>query len=55
MENYKNSGDVGEIWFDEDSQLRIIEWILKTDTIQNNNKIIDLGWFFLFTKKCSMI
>ncbi|XP_063695583.1 EEF1A lysine methyltransferase 2 [Culicoides brevitarsis] len=43
INNYKSHGDVGEIWFDEDSQLRIIKWILKNDKIQKSDKILDLG------------
>lgn len=40
--NYKSHGDVGEVWFDEDSQIRVIDWMLKND-IPTNNRIIDLG------------
>lgn len=42
IENYKNHGDIGEIWFDEDSQFRVIKWMLKND-IKSNDTIIDLG------------
>ncbi|XP_055379148.1 EEF1A lysine methyltransferase 2 [Condylostylus longicornis] len=42
LKNYKSHGDVGEIWFDEDSQLRILNWILKQN-INTNSKIIDVG------------
>ncbi|XP_037941856.1 EEF1A lysine methyltransferase 2 [Teleopsis dalmanni] len=41
--NYNRNGDVGEIWFDEDSQNRIITWILKQDSIEEDDRIIDLG------------
>jgi EEF1A lysine methyltransferase 2 len=40
--NYENNGDVGEIWFDEDSQTRIINWILKHRP-DKSNSVIDLG------------
>ncbi|XP_055912226.1 EEF1A lysine methyltransferase 2 [Eupeodes corollae] len=44
IRNYKNHGDVGEIWFDEDSQLRVVNWIMKRDEeIADDAKIIDLG------------
>lgn len=43
IKNYKSHGDVGEIWFDEDSQIRVVNWIMKQDEITDNAKIIDLG------------
>nr|XP_040218508.2 EEF1A lysine methyltransferase 2 [Anopheles coluzzii] len=42
--NYRDHGDVGEVWFDEDSQNRIICWIAKQeDEIKADDSIIDLG------------
>lgn len=43
IKNYKSHGDVGEIWFDEDSQIRVVNWIAKQDDIPENARIIDLG------------
>ncbi|XP_058831489.1 EEF1A lysine methyltransferase 2 [Topomyia yanbarensis] len=44
IQNYKSHGDVGEVWFDEDSQLRIIKWIEKQEAlICQDDAIIDLG------------
>lgn len=43
IKNYKSHGDVGEIWFDEDSQIRVINWIMKQDDIKENDSFIDLG------------
>lgn len=43
IKNYKNHGDVGEIWFDEDSQIRVINWIMKQDELADDIAIIDLG------------
>lgn len=43
IKNYHNHGDVGEIWFDEDSQIRVINWIMKQDDIEDDVRIIDLG------------
>ncbi|XP_036337160.1 EEF1A lysine methyltransferase 2-like [Rhagoletis pomonella] len=43
IKNYKNYGDVGEIWFDEDSQVRVINWIMKQDNLSTDIKIIDMG------------
>lgn len=40
--NYRSHGDVGEVWFDEDSQIRVINWMIKND-IPENSEIIDLG------------
>lgn len=47
IKNYETHGDVGEVWFDEDSQIRIINWMLRND-INLNSRIIDLG-------KCTML
>lgn len=43
IKNYKSHGDVGEIWFDEDSQIRVINWIMKQDDIPDDVRVIDLG------------
>lgn len=43
INNYKNHGDVGEIWFDEDSQIRVINWLLKCDDVEIHDRLIDLG------------
>ncbi|KAL5292773.1 METTL10 family protein [Megaselia abdita] len=43
IRNYKDNGDVGEIWFDQDSQDRVISWILKQEDIDLNHSVIDLG------------
>lgn len=43
INNYKSHGDVGEIWFDEDSQLRIVRWIVKNENIKKSDTILDLG------------
>ncbi|KAH8325033.1 hypothetical protein KR074_002446 [Drosophila pseudoananassae] len=40
--NYKNHGDVGEIWFDEDSQQRVIDWLIK-QKIEKQARVLDLG------------
>lgn len=44
IKNYKSHGDVGEVWFDEDSQIRVINWMQKND-ISKSSQIIDLGNF----------
>lgn len=43
IENFKNHGDVGEIWFGEDAELRIINWMLSSDLITFDDNIIDIG------------
>uniref|UniRef100_A0A182PHP5 Protein-lysine N-methyltransferase n=1 Tax=Anopheles epiroticus TaxID=199890 RepID=A0A182PHP5_9DIPT len=44
INNYRDHGDVGEVWFDEDSQNRIIGWIARQeDAIKADDSIIDLG------------
>lgn len=43
ISNYKSHGDVGDIWFDEDSQLRIVKWILKNEKLLKTDGVLDLG------------
>lgn len=43
INNYISHGDVGEIWFDEDSQIRVLNWMLKCDSISESDSIVDLG------------
>ncbi|KAH8238791.1 hypothetical protein KR038_000324 [Drosophila bunnanda] len=41
--NYKSHGDVGEIWFDEDSQQRVIDWLVKQQIDKQAARVLDLG------------
>ncbi|KAH8405126.1 hypothetical protein KR222_004196 [Zaprionus bogoriensis] len=46
IKNYKSHGDVGEIWFDEDSQQRIVDWLLKQQdgsVDKQTARVLDLG------------
>lgn len=45
IKNYKSHGDVGEIWFDEDSQQRIVNWLLKQgeNVDKQSERVLDLG------------
>ncbi|XP_063443516.1 EEF1A lysine methyltransferase 2-like [Mytilus trossulus] len=43
LEAFKDIGDVGEIWFGEDSQERILDWIEDNEEIKSDDSIIDLG------------
>lgn len=54
IKNYKSHGDVGEIWFDEDSQIRVINWMLKNN-ISADSRIIDLGNFSFIWQELSFM
>ncbi|EDW76663.1 uncharacterized protein Dwil_GK15575 [Drosophila willistoni] len=43
IKNYKSHGDVGEIWFDEDSQIRIVDWLMEQDQVEQSARVLDLG------------
>lgn len=43
INNFQDHGDVGEIWFGEESMDRVCRWIFKNSEITTNDKIIDLG------------
>lgn len=49
IQNYKSHGDVGDVWFDEDSQIRVINWMLENG-IAVDSKIIDLGKFVQYDR-----
>lgn len=42
IRNYRSHGDVSEVWYDEDSQIRVIDWMLQND-IPYKSSVIDLG------------
>lgn len=43
INNFRNHGDPGEVWFDEDSIDRIVNWMNKSSLIDKNDKILDIG------------
>ncbi|XP_020912407.1 EEF1A lysine methyltransferase 2 isoform X2 [Exaiptasia diaphana] len=43
LQTYKDSGDVGEIWFGEVNMNRIVKWIKKSPQISSNSSMLDLG------------
>ncbi|ESO82330.1 hypothetical protein LOTGIDRAFT_134815 [Lottia gigantea] len=43
LENFKDIGDVGEVWFGEGSQNRIIRWLEKQDYIKKDYPVLDIG------------
>ncbi|XP_034244381.1 EEF1A lysine methyltransferase 2 [Thrips palmi] len=43
LANFKDHGDVGEIWFGEDSAMRVVRWMCNSEDIQSSDSIVDLG------------
>jgi hypothetical protein len=43
IKNYISHGDVGDVWFDESSQFRVIKWMNHSADISTSDSIIDLG------------
>nr|CAD7408503.1 unnamed protein product [Timema poppensis] len=41
--NFQDHGDVGEVWFGEDSSLRVTRWLSSCDEVLKDDAIIDLG------------
>lgn len=43
IENFRNNGDTGEVWFGEDILERVLSWICKCPQIAKNSSIADIG------------
>lgn len=43
VQNFKDYGDVGDVWFGEDIVDRITHWLKKKQLIKTNDAIMDLG------------
>lgn len=43
LKSFEAHGDVGDIWFGEDSALRIVSWMNTSDLVNNSDKMVDLG------------
>merc|ERR1712004_51299 len=43
LNNFKENGDVGEVWFGYDSVERIIEWLEESPLASEEHSILDLG------------
>lgn len=43
IKNYSSHGDVGEVWFGEDSEFRILRWLKSSTIVSPNDTVIDLG------------
>ncbi|KAK7072156.1 Methyltransferase-like protein 10 [Halocaridina rubra] len=41
--NFKSHGDLGEIWFGEESMERILNWMLKSEEITPEGSVLDVG------------
>lgn len=42
IKNFEEHGDTGDVWFGEDSALRVVNWICRGE-IPRDTPIIDLG------------
>ncbi|KAG8233513.1 hypothetical protein J437_LFUL011674 [Ladona fulva] len=42
-QNFKDFGDVGEIWFGTACAAKILKWLNSNEQLEKNDKIIDLG------------
>ncbi|XP_046542551.1 EEF1A lysine methyltransferase 2-like [Haliotis rubra] len=43
LDNYKESADVGDIWFGEQSQMRVVRWLENCEDVDMQDAILDLG------------
>lgn len=43
IKNFRTHGDIGDVWFGEESMDRVFHWMNKNEKITKNSKIIDLG------------
>lgn len=43
IENFKNFGDTGDVWFGEEILKRIIRWICKCSQITKSSQLADIG------------
>lgn len=43
LSNYKSDGNIGDIWFGEESIERVLNWMLESDMVNLQSSIIDVG------------
>ncbi|RUS77094.1 hypothetical protein EGW08_015149 [Elysia chlorotica] len=43
LKNFKDIGDVGEIWFGEDVQMRMVRWVSERSNLPTSARLLDLG------------
>ncbi|KAI8059327.1 S-adenosyl-L-methionine-dependent methyltransferase [Gongronella butleri] len=41
--NFSELGDIGEVWFGEDSAERMVDWVLSQDDVTSSTAVLDLG------------
>lgn len=48
ISNYDDHGDTGDVWFGEDSAVRVIDWICRCD-LEKDIAVVDLGnrWLYI--------
>nr|XP_053632368.1 EEF1A lysine methyltransferase 2-like isoform X4 [Cherax quadricarinatus] len=43
LANYKSDGNIGDIWFGEESIDRVIQWMMESDVVNQQTSVIDVG------------
>ncbi len=43
LSNFKDNGDVGEVWFGYDSTERLVDWMENSELIHCESSVLDLG------------
>ncbi|XP_068228406.1 EEF1A lysine methyltransferase 2 [Palaemon carinicauda] len=43
LTNFESNGDVGDIWFGEESMERVLEWMLEAESVTENSSVLDVG------------
>ncbi|XP_049864719.1 EEF1A lysine methyltransferase 2-like [Schistocerca gregaria] len=43
IQNFEDHGDIGEVWFGEDSALRVVRWLCDNPEVKRDDRILDVG------------
>ncbi|XP_064113723.1 EEF1A lysine methyltransferase 2-like [Macrobrachium nipponense] len=43
LSNFENNGDVGDIWFGEESMDRVLKWMLNAEKVTEESSVLDVG------------
>ncbi|XP_067126870.1 EEF1A lysine methyltransferase 2 [Centruroides vittatus] len=43
LENFQNNGDIGEVWFGEQSVINVVQWLSNSNTFSRSDPILDIG------------
>ncbi|XP_042219637.1 EEF1A lysine methyltransferase 2-like [Homarus americanus] len=43
LSNYKRNGDIGDVWFGEESIERVVTWMLESALVNVQSSVVDLG------------